>query len=65
MNKIYVICVKTFQAPERPTFAIKEHEAILKAIDSGDCDAAQNAVYYHMEKIMEKMDSIIDKTKKS
>ena len=65
MNKIYVICVKTFQVPERPTFAIKEHEAILKAIGSGNCDAAQSAVNYHMEKIMETMDSIIDKTQKS
>ena len=64
MNKIYVICVKTFQIPERPTLAIKEHEAILEAIGSGNCDAAQSAVYYHMEKIMETMDSIIDKTKK-
>ena len=64
MNKIYIICVNTFQVPQRPIHAIKEHEAILKAINSGNCDAAQSAVNYHMEKIMEIMDSIIDKTKK-
>ena len=65
MNKIYIICVNTFQVPERPVLAIKEHEAILAAIGSGNCDAAQNAVNYHMEKIMEMMDSIINKTKKT
>jgi len=64
MNKIYAICVNTIQIPERPVLIIKEHEAILEAIDSGNCDAAQSAINYHMEKIMEMMDRIIDKTQK-
>ncbi|MDR1506444.1 MAG: GntR family transcriptional regulator [Treponema sp.] len=49
--KIHVIAVNTFHIPERPRQAIKEHDAIIKAICSGCSQAAYDAVLEHLENI--------------
>src|SRR4051812_26309560 len=43
----------TFNSPKRRSLVVAEHEAILRAIDAGDGDAAEAAAVRHMTKASE------------
>jgi DNA-binding GntR family transcriptional regulator len=58
LYKIHVIAVNVVHIAERPFRAVREHDAIVKAIRSGRSEAAYNAVLAHLENIEKSIEAI-------
>jgi DNA-binding GntR family transcriptional regulator len=58
--RIQAICISTFQVPNRPKDALKEHAAIIEALSNGEEHLAYTAILDHLENVKNVMIAMLE-----